>query len=304
MRKMRGKQNMTLNAERAVSPVVGVMLMLVVVIIIAAVVSAFSGGLIGSHKNAPHLSMDVQIANSGYYTTSFFSAAVTGVDGAVNTKDLKLITSWSHVISNGTIVTGGATVVPGQINTQLYYNPCQWLALGWWNYTAPQGYGPGLQYAANFWPVAQYNTTGCSSPYADTTVGTCLTNESWWGNHPLVIGTSLYARPFGWAATPAQGGQSGSSFTVGYGMASNGAGVTSGGGQYNYAYGTSPGVGGSSKGAYFYPPTDPNYPSIDQMMAVLGNNWNQLRAGDIVTVKIIYLPTGNTIWQKDVMVEG
>ena len=45
----------------------------------------------------------------------------------------------------------------------------------------------------------------------------------------------------------------------------------------NYAYGTSPGVGGSSKGAYFYPPTDPNYPSIDQMMAVLGNNWYNLR---------------------------
>ena len=90
MMKNEGKQNMTLNAEKAVSPVVGVMLMLVVVIIIAAVVSAFSGGLVGSHQNAPHLSMNVQIANSGFYTTSFFSAEVTGVDGAISTNNLKL----------------------------------------------------------------------------------------------------------------------------------------------------------------------------------------------------------------------
>ncbi|MDD1686443.1 type IV pilin [Methanoregula sp.] len=39
--------------ERAVSPVVGVMLMLVVVIIIAAVVSAFAGSAVGSQKKVP-----------------------------------------------------------------------------------------------------------------------------------------------------------------------------------------------------------------------------------------------------------
>ncbi|WP_292368072.1 type IV pilin [Methanoregula sp. UBA64] len=37
-------------SEHAVSPVVGVMLMLVVVIIIAAIVSAFAGGLVGGAK--------------------------------------------------------------------------------------------------------------------------------------------------------------------------------------------------------------------------------------------------------------
>ena len=39
--------------EEAVSPVVGVMLMLVVTIIIAAIVSGFSGGVVGSEKSAP-----------------------------------------------------------------------------------------------------------------------------------------------------------------------------------------------------------------------------------------------------------
>lgn len=39
--------------EEAVSPVVGVMLMLVVTIIIAAVVSGFAGGMIDSHSVAP-----------------------------------------------------------------------------------------------------------------------------------------------------------------------------------------------------------------------------------------------------------
>lgn len=41
------------NNERAVSPVVGVMLMLVVTIIIAAVVSAYSGGITSSQKKVP-----------------------------------------------------------------------------------------------------------------------------------------------------------------------------------------------------------------------------------------------------------
>jgi archaeal type IV pilus assembly protein PilA len=43
--------------DRAVSPVVGVMLMLVVTIIIAAVVSAFSGGLVTSQKKVPSASI-------------------------------------------------------------------------------------------------------------------------------------------------------------------------------------------------------------------------------------------------------
>lgn len=46
--------------NEAVSPVVGVMLMLVVTIIIAAVVSAFAGGMAGDQRNAPQASIEAK----------------------------------------------------------------------------------------------------------------------------------------------------------------------------------------------------------------------------------------------------
>ncbi|MDP3563469.1 MAG: type IV pilin, partial [Methanoregula sp.] len=64
--------------ENAVSPVVGVMLMLVVVIIIAAVVSAFAGGLGTNTKKAPQVSLEVtpviqgiQDQNTGNYVPDY-----------------------------------------------------------------------------------------------------------------------------------------------------------------------------------------------------------------------------------------
>lgn len=48
-----------INREHAVSPVVGVMLMLVVTIIIAAVVSAFAGGMSDGTRKAPQSSVAV-----------------------------------------------------------------------------------------------------------------------------------------------------------------------------------------------------------------------------------------------------
>ena len=63
--------------DNAVSPVVGVMLMLVVTIIIAAVVSVFAGGLMTNQQAAPSLTMDITIKNSGYYGSSSFLAKVT-----------------------------------------------------------------------------------------------------------------------------------------------------------------------------------------------------------------------------------
>jgi len=47
--------------EDAVSPVIGVMLMLVVTLVIAAAVSAFAGGLAGDTKSAPQASFDLEV---------------------------------------------------------------------------------------------------------------------------------------------------------------------------------------------------------------------------------------------------
>jgi hypothetical protein len=42
--------------------------------------------------------------------------------------------------------------------------------------------------------------------------------------------------------------------------------------------------------------------TLDPTIAVLGGGWEQLRAGDTVHVKVIYIPTGAAIFSKDVAV--
>src|SRR5208337_4018759 len=85
--------------EHAVSPVVGVMLMLVVTIIIAAVVSAFAGGLVAQKERAPQATLDCHI--------TWDNGAMSGVPGPIftmkhlggdpiNTRNVKLVTGWAN----------------------------------------------------------------------------------------------------------------------------------------------------------------------------------------------------------------
>jgi len=80
--------------EDAVSPVVGVMLMLVVTIIIAAVVSVFAGGITSPQQKSSQISAETMISNTGLYYGSQFTIAVTGVSDPIPSKDLKSVTSW------------------------------------------------------------------------------------------------------------------------------------------------------------------------------------------------------------------
>lgn len=43
---------------------------------------------------------------------------------------------------------------------------------------------------------------------------------------------------------------------------------------------------------------------IDGMSAILGGNWNATRPGDIISVKILHVPSGKVIFSKDVAVTG
>jgi len=63
-----GMDTHTTRATRAVSPVVGVMLMLVVTIIIAAIVSAFGGGLASSQTKTPQAKITGTFSISGGMT--------------------------------------------------------------------------------------------------------------------------------------------------------------------------------------------------------------------------------------------
>ena len=65
MKSQTRKQTLIHQKESAVSPVIGVMLMLVVTIIIAAFVSVFAGGTFSSTEVAPAASLDVSIISNG-----------------------------------------------------------------------------------------------------------------------------------------------------------------------------------------------------------------------------------------------
>ncbi len=235
--------------ENAVSPVVGVMLMLVVTIIIAAVVSAFAGGLGSGAQKAPTVSAETSISNSGYYYGSQFSMVITGVSEPVPTKDVKLVTLWKA--SNGNVNTH--TVVSDGLTDNYMYgahtgNP-QHLVHG----IAPWGAGPGTD------GFEMYNTKKPSQSF---------------GNYTLTAGMTMRAYPMGpWGPSPADSG--------GYGPLSP---------TFTYVDGTR-----------FYPI---QHDEIDGMQAVLGKTWNDLRPGDVVNVKLIHIPTGGVMYEKDVAVKG
>lgn len=87
--------------ESAVSPVVGVMLMLVVTIIIAATVSAFAGGLVGSSDKAPQAAFDVKIVHTVQTWAIEPTMTITHLGGdPIDTARTKIITSWTNRTTN------------------------------------------------------------------------------------------------------------------------------------------------------------------------------------------------------------
>jgi len=203
----------TFRHERAVSPVVGVMLMLVVVIIIAAVVSGFTGGLLGTNtKKAPTLNMDVKIVNTGYWQGSGFFATVTGVSDPIPTKDIKIVTSWKEKIrNNNNKITGVAirekTAVPGTSNINVLFNTGDTLIDGL--HAAPFGSGPGVNGTEGIDMLRGYSAPGQQ-----------------FGNYTLMQGTSLSAKPCGAADADSVGSSSQSSNFGGYGASNASYDVT------------------------------------------------------------------------------
>lgn len=88
-----------LNSE-AVSPVIGVMLMIVVTIIVAAAVSAFAGGFANDQKETPVAQIDVQLKSGALYPRLIF----THLGGDfLDTGDLKIITyyhEYAHITND------------------------------------------------------------------------------------------------------------------------------------------------------------------------------------------------------------
>ena len=152
------------HGDEAISPVVGVMLMLVVTIIIAAVVSAYAGGLTKTSDSPPSVAMDVTIKNSGEWRGSYIQFDVKSVSDPFSSGDVKIVTAWSSASG----YSGGNTTMKGlnAPNTRT----------GSTSYQSPLGYGSG---------VPNWTT---ESPFPI---------EQQYGNYTLTTGTTMKASPFG-----------------------------------------------------------------------------------------------------------
>ncbi|WP_157199076.1 type IV pilin N-terminal domain-containing protein [Methanolacinia paynteri] len=158
--------------ENAVSPVVGVMLMLVVTIIIAAVVSGFAGGLVGNSQNAPTATAEIDIKNGGDSSNSYFSIKILGVSEPIHTKNLKIVTSWTTKDrDSGETISGGNTILAGSVNVSVGES-----GLNIASYSVPTGYGVGIAEWAN----STFHPPGAQ-----------------WGNYTLMAGTTLQDSPSG-----------------------------------------------------------------------------------------------------------
>ena len=95
--------------DDAVSPVIGVMLMLVVTIIIAAVVSGFAGGLMTSREPAPSANFDVSM------TTKSLELVVRSASEDIPSKDITIVLSkgklWRKLVPKSSTVPFGFNIV-------------------------------------------------------------------------------------------------------------------------------------------------------------------------------------------------
>lgn len=133
------------NKENAVSPVVGVMLMLVVTIIIAAVVAAFASGLFTSSSVAPQTVFSVDYhattASNGYDPSGYITWTHDGGD-TLDPNGFEIILeeygqTWTRtfkdesvsISSSGGVSTGSKIIFDGSKDTIYLYGQTTWSIL-------------------------------------------------------------------------------------------------------------------------------------------------------------------------------
>lgn len=134
----------------AVSPVVGVMLMLVVTIIIAAVVSAFAGGVSSSEKKIPTVSI------KGTYSQANGMTLTHAGGDTVSLMDVNFMTTPSETMGTD------ASKFAWLINKSIIYNPATSTDQPVWNSTS------GIYSTKIFRPGDTFviNQTSCSDYWA------------------------------------------------------------------------------------------------------------------------------------------
>ncbi|MDO9539825.1 MAG: type IV pilin N-terminal domain-containing protein [Methanocalculus sp.] len=212
--------------DTAVSPVVGVMLMLAITVMIAAIVSAAAGGLSGTEKKAPSAILDITIyASKDYSGYSLPSLIIKHISGNVlATKDLQIILYYR---------TPSGTIVKGNLSGQ-------YAVSGVWSI-----YNSGKYCGVLF--INDENRFG-----SDTLQDSAKGYANWFGN------ASATFRPGDILVTPAQ--------YCGPELPHHNTGMD-----------------------YLFPGVDLKVPA-------------EFPVGSVVTVKIIHTPSGQIIYDKDVVI--
>lgn len=194
---MNSIQKRTEQKDSAVSPVVGVMLMLVVTIIIAAVVASFAGGLVTNTEKAPTTMLNVHIYSatdvggtmSSTYAPDFTIDDLSG--DPLDTSELKITFSWTNA-STGKIYSSiydgpGMNNFSANFtyysyeNSSLYLNQNPGAAFGEGILTTGDHVQTGANYLYQDYIVA-YGGTGTTivhqgSPFMDDLMGRDITSE-------------------------------------------------------------------------------------------------------------------------------
>ena len=98
------------NDKRAVSPVIGVILMIAITVVIAAVVASFAYGIIGGVAKAPNAALVFEDADSGKTTVTLIHHGGDTITDAF--KDS--CTNWSDIMvkHNGADINWSGNVIP------------------------------------------------------------------------------------------------------------------------------------------------------------------------------------------------
>jgi len=105
--------------DPAVSPVVGIMLMLTVTLILAAIISGFAGGIAKTQPKPPQLVIEASMVNGEPSETSFLDIRVISVSEGIPSKDLKFQTEWKDQNQQA----HRTSIIPGTSGYPIGYNP-------------------------------------------------------------------------------------------------------------------------------------------------------------------------------------
>ena len=285
-------------SELAVSPVIGVMLMLVITVLLAAAVSSFTGGL-KAQKPAPTANFEVKIVKNGTSGSMGVECSyiqITEVSGdRIPTKDLEIITYNPDAYGQKIMV-----VKPNSMNTHFYFSssitwgkitvsngtssvkvPITWASAGWVNGTSPYlnnvayGYFGRRLISKTYIVVLKTGTTVTGtynatlneviipSAYNVTDVTGVTIQNAWKPDNPKVDFGNYTIHP----------------------------GITMTADWYSN-YPQAKWNGYSYSGA-----------NVTGFCACIADGWN-VTPGHYITVKIVYTPTHTVIWEKKVLVEG